>query len=406
MSGRGGGGGGGRGAAAPGRGAGGGGAGGAAGGGAGDDDTSTSSAQERFFEEVKDKIDRSITHEGGGVKGRFPFDNPLVRPKCATFQPSPDLPKLDRFYQKAVLVWIPEFLFPELQAVPCPGCGGKGAPDGWNPKGPRRVFMEHDVAYVMGFRYKCAKCAEFNKGKQEAEKRKTSFNAWGAGCLRRLPEYISKEFPFLLTKRSGIEICMVDRLADDLVHGKGFSAAAKNICQAHTTKFMVDQLKYTSLVSTRRTSSGIFRSANLAKIPERFGSFDDSTKYGGAVPSEHYLRDVWRLYFSKLPVLEMDSVDWTLEEYQHRLMQRWDGDILGGDASFKFAKIIRLGAKAGEERTRPVYGFFTVFNECGLAASDEDRCLERAGGGVEAFFHAIRSQWLQGSYSVEHSLRR
>lgn len=135
------------------------------------------------------------------------------------------------------------------------------------------------------------------------------------------------------------------------------------LLQAHTTKFMVDQLKYTSLVNTRRNSSGIFRSANLAATPEKFGSFDDSTKYGGAVPSEHYLRDVWRLHFSKLPVLEVDGVDWTLEEYQHRLMQRWDGEILGGDASFKFAKIIRLGAKAGEERTRPVYGFFTVFNE-------------------------------------------
>ncbi|CAB1117477.1 unnamed protein product [Ectocarpus sp. CCAP 1310/34] len=118
------------------------------------------------------------------------------------------------------------------------------------------------------------------------------------------------------------------------------------LLQAHTTKFM-----------------GIFRSTNLAKTPERFGSFDDSTKYGGAVPSEHYLRDVRRLYFSKLPVLEVDSVDWTLEEYHHRLMQRWDGDILGGDASFKFAKIIRLRAKAGEERTRPVYGSFTVFDE-------------------------------------------
>ena len=82
-------------------------------------------------------------------------------------------------------------------------------------------------------RYKCAKCAEFNKGKQEVGKRKTSFNAWDAGCLRRLPEYISKEFPFLLTKRSGIEIRMVDRLADDLVHGKDFSAAAKNICQVN-----------------------------------------------------------------------------------------------------------------------------------------------------------------------------
>lgn len=75
------------------------------------------------------------------------------------------------------------------------------------------------------------------------------------------------------------------------------------------------------------------------------------------------MRDVWRVYFSKLPVLEVDGVGWTLEDYEHRLMQRWDGEILGGDASFKFAKIIRLGAKAGEDRTRPVYGIVTMFNE-------------------------------------------
>ncbi|CAM9826043.1 unnamed protein product, partial [Ectocarpus sp. 4 AP-2014] len=348
-------------AAAPGRGAGGGGAGGAPGGGDGDD--GASGAQQIFFKEVKDKIDKNIIHQGGTVRGRFPYDSPLVRPKCATFQPSPGLPQLDPFHQKAVFVWVPEFLYPELDKVPCPRCGGKGAPDGWNPKGPRRVFMEHDVAYVMGFRYKCAKCVECNKGKTEAEKRATSFNAWDAGCLRRLPDYVSKEFPFLLTKRSGIEIRMVDRLADDLVHGKGFSASAQYIRQAYTTKFMVDQLKYTSLVNARRSGSSILRSVNLAATPEKFGSFDDSTKYCGAVLTEHFLRDVWHVYFSKLPVLEVDGVDWTLEEYQHRVMQRWDGEILGGDASFKFAKIIRLGAKAGEERTRPVYGIFTVFNE-------------------------------------------
>lgn len=229
---------------------------------------------------------------------------------------------------------------------------------------------------------------ECNKGKTEAEKRATSFNAWDAGCLRRLPDYVSKEFPFLLTKRSGIEIRMVDRLADDLVHGKGFSASAQYISQvnlqrlrgraglcfsllfttfsdgtasstvgnvgphkrrpvlqrkrvvlimllqAYTTKFIVDQLKYTSLVNARRSGSSILRSVNLAATPEKFGSFDDSTKYCVAVLTEHFLRDVWHAYFSKLPVLEVDGVDWTLEEYQHRVMQRWDGEILGGDASF------------------------------------------------------------------------
>lgn len=173
-------------------------------------------AQESFFKEVKDTIDKNITHQGGGVRGRFPYDSPLVRPKCATFQPSPgtcakrvclgswcinlsvgweqieravQIPRINLPGRKnptprcaCFISREPDILkstshlraprptetrlvssegaygmgagvlFPELGAVLCPGCGGKGAPDGWNPKGPRRVFMEHDVAYVMGFR--------------------------------------------------------------------------------------------------------------------------------------------------------------------------------------------------------------------------------------------------------------
>lgn len=137
----------------------------------------------------------------------------------------------------------------------------------------------------------------------------------------------------------------------------------KMLLQAYTTKFMVDQVKYTSLADARRSNvAGIFPSAP-APVPKKFGSFDDSTKYCGAVPTEHYLRDVWRAYFSELPVLEVDGVVWTREDYLHRAFQRNDGRICGGDASFKFAKIIRCGARAGDERTRPVYGIFTVFNE-------------------------------------------
>jgi len=64
------------------------------------------------------------------------------------------LPDLSPFLLKAVFAWIPEYLFPELaiKGIPCPRCGGKGKPDGWSPKEPRRVFMEHDVAYIIGFR--------------------------------------------------------------------------------------------------------------------------------------------------------------------------------------------------------------------------------------------------------------
>ncbi|CAB1097002.1 unnamed protein product [Ectocarpus sp. CCAP 1310/34] len=131
--------------------------------------------------------------------------------------------------------------------------------------------MEEDVGYIIGFRYKCERCVEYNGTVEESEQRPTSFNAWDVGCLDRLPDYVSKEFfPFILTHRSGIDIRLVDRLADDLAHGKGFSAAAKYIRQAHTRKFMVYQLKYVSLADARRSSRVSLFGA--APVPEKFGS--------------------------------------------------------------------------------------------------------------------------------------
>ncbi|CAB1096635.1 unnamed protein product [Ectocarpus sp. CCAP 1310/34] len=150
------------------------------------------------FRTVKKNIDANILHHSGDVaaprggRGKFPYSSPLILPKCATMQ---------------------------------------NTSDGWNPKGPRRVFMEEDVGYIIGFRYKCERCVEYNGIVEESEQSPTSFNAWDVGCLDRLPDYVSKEFPFILTHRSGIDIRLVDRLADDLAHGKGFSAAAKYIRQ-------------------------------------------------------------------------------------------------------------------------------------------------------------------------------
>ena len=64
------------------------------------------------------------------------------------------LPDPSPFYLKAVFAWIPEYLLPELAitGIPCPRCGCKGKSDGWSPKEPRWVFMEDDVAYIIGFR--------------------------------------------------------------------------------------------------------------------------------------------------------------------------------------------------------------------------------------------------------------
>jgi len=61
------------------------------------------------------------------------------------------LPPLDPFYVKKVFVWVPEYIWGDIEWIPCPHCGERAQPDGWNTE-PRRVFLEDDVCYMIGYR--------------------------------------------------------------------------------------------------------------------------------------------------------------------------------------------------------------------------------------------------------------
>ncbi|CAM9368850.1 unnamed protein product, partial [Ectocarpus sp. 4 AP-2014] len=58
-----------------------------------------------------------------------------------------------------------------------------------------------------------------------------------------------------------------------------------------------------------------------------------------------------------------DGCSWTREEYLQLRAQLVDGTLLAGDASFKYAKVIRLATGADGTRARPVHGIFTIMNE-------------------------------------------
>lgn len=53
----------------------------------------------------------------------------------------------------------------------------------------------------------------------------------------------------------------------------------------------------------------------------------------------------------------------TREEYVHRVGQHVDGMILAGDASFKYAKVIRLTSADHSKNNKPIQGIFTILNE-------------------------------------------
>ena len=64
---------------------------------------------------------------------------------------------------------------------------------------------------------------------REKEERITvTFNAWDAGVLARMDDFVSLEFPFILTKIAAMCKNLVNRLSDDLLEGKGFAATAKS----------------------------------------------------------------------------------------------------------------------------------------------------------------------------------
>ena len=81
---------------------------------------------------------------------------------------------------------------------------------------------------VSACRYTCDGCVAHNVATKGSEKKRpTSFHAWDPACLKRLPEYVSKEFHFILTRLSGIDSRLIDVPADGVVCGRGFATIAK-----------------------------------------------------------------------------------------------------------------------------------------------------------------------------------
>ena len=61
---------------------------------------------------------------------------------------------MEPFYVKKVFVWVLAYVWDEIEHILCPHCGGRAQPDGWNYEA-RRVYLEEDVCYMIGFRCDC-----------------------------------------------------------------------------------------------------------------------------------------------------------------------------------------------------------------------------------------------------------
>ncbi|CAN0562550.1 unnamed protein product, partial [Ectocarpus sp. 12 AP-2014] len=76
-----------------------------------------------------------------------------------------------------------------------------------------------------------------------------------------------------------------------------------------------------------------------------------------------YLRAVWHTWFYDTPVMKVGGIRMTREDYLQRVGQLVVGVILAEDASFKYAKVIRLTSGNQSKTNKPIQGIFTILNE-------------------------------------------
>ncbi|CAM9377727.1 unnamed protein product [Ectocarpus sp. 6 AP-2014] len=136
--------------------------------------------------------------------------------------------------------------------------------------------------------------------------------------------------------------------------------------EAYMNSYMMQYHSYVSLVNRcRRSIGGHLRAAAEEGAPDipTFGGFGDKEGFNGAWPSDQYLRAVWHKWFYDTVVMEADGVRMTREDHLQRVGQLVDGMILAGDASFKYAKVIRLTSAGESTKSKPIQGIFTILNE-------------------------------------------
>ena len=128
----------------------------------------------------------------------------------------------------------------------------------------------------------------------------------GADVLARMDDFVSLEFPFVLTKKAAICKNLVHRLSDDLLEGKGFTAASKSLEKPCSATYVKHFRSHVSFVNCRKAQlKGVYgKDADVGDIAE-FGRIGDPLRFYSNHPSAHHLRDIWHKWFYEIPVVQV-----------------------------------------------------------------------------------------------------
>lgn len=188
-------------------------------------------------------------------------------------------------------VWLLHLLVPRLT---CPACKitNRKARDGLPPKlhkcgWARYICHVVDIdqsLYLASYAYQCSHkdCHHHYLG-------------WSPELLGSLPRSLSLQFPFQLTRHSGLTNQLVSLLYDALGLGMGAGPFTQMIQSLHYCQYDAVRLQFLEFVHERMTGD----SAPLLTKIALFGHFGDCNCYVGHVPSSDYFAHFYDILLEK-----------------------------------------------------------------------------------------------------------
>lgn len=195
--------------------------------------------------------------------------------------------------------------------IACPLCGKDLVRNGF-PSYPRRCVDVDDLFYIIGHRYQCSRCTGDGKPSKRHHKvsadgtSRRSFMSYDSRILSQLPEDLAREFPAVLTWRSGLSICALRLMRASFQQGLGAKQFSNILRVLARLRHDDQRLQYLESIHSYESSSvlSFFRQQGLsANRPtyEYFGEFDDKDvgQRAGFVPSSYWLREVYDQFIEK-----------------------------------------------------------------------------------------------------------
>jgi len=244
--------------------------------------------------------------------------------------------------------------FPKA-VLPCPVCQSDKHVQNKGWRTPRRIIGLEDVQYFAMRQYQCR--SDFCGKKW--------FTGAHKDVVNQFPKYIKENFPVVLTHKSG-----VTRKLADLLLSSGQASEAPSIGGVHEMLETWHLGKYYSLRARflSRSHCGRFEGQTSLEFNTRaqqFSSFSDPEGYAVFVPSTSFLHSV-------LHEILCDQEPWL-----DKMQQMTDGQILYGDANYKWAKLIWANG------VQCFDALYTLMNEVNqvvkqeLVQDSENRCLKQ-----------------------------